>query len=81
AGWVVFLHERARSGTPIADPHAATMAELAAEREAPAFAHALAERDIGLTRKLLADPALMAALDQALKAIAARDWAATPLAG
>lgn len=81
AGWVVFLHERARSGTPIADPHAATMAELAADRDAPTFARALAERDIGLTGKILADPALMTALDQAVKAIAARDWAATPLAG
>lgn len=81
AGWIVFLHERSRAGAPIADPHAAAMAELAADHDAPAFAHALAERDIGLSRAMLADAALMAALDEAVKAVAARDWATTPLAG
>lgn len=81
AGWIVFLHDRARAGTPIADPHAATMAELAAGTDAPTFARVLAERDIGLTRELLADAALMAALEQAVGDVAARDWDATPLAG
>ncbi len=81
AGWIVFLHERARAGTPIADPHAAAMAELAGGTDAAGFALALAERDIGLTRALLADAALMRALERAVCAVAARDWDATPLAG
>ena len=79
AGWVVFLHARARAGTPITDPHAAAMAQLATDRDAPAFAHALAERDIGLSRAMLADAALMAALDQAVQALSDRHWSATPL--
>lgn len=81
AGWVVFLHERARAGTAIADPHAATMFQLAATSDAPAFARALAERDIGLTRARLSDAALMTALEQAVRDISARNWDATPLAG
>ncbi|WP_066682537.1 mannitol dehydrogenase family protein [Sphingomonas sp. CCH9-E2] len=81
AGWVVFLHERARTGTPIADPHAAVIAERAADNDAPAFARALAERDIGLSRAMLADAALMAALEQAVQAVADRRWDATPLPG
>ncbi len=81
AGWIVFLHDRVGAGTPIADPHAAAMAALAADRDAPAFARALAERDIGLTRAMLADDALMAALEHAVRDVADRRWDATPLVG
>ncbi|MBA4761755.1 mannitol dehydrogenase family protein [Sphingomonas sp.] len=81
AGWIVFLHERARAGTPIADPHAAVIAQLAGELDAPAFARALAERDIGLSRAMRGDDALIAALEQSVRDVAGRSWEATPLAG
>lgn len=81
AGWTVFLHERARAGTPIADPHAAVIAQLAGELDAPAFARALAGRDIGLTATMLGDDALMAALEQSVRDVADRRWDPTPLAG
>lgn len=81
AGWIVFLHGRARSGTAIADPHAGRIIDLAARLDAPEFAHALAERDIGLTRAMLADTALMAALEQAVQGVIDRRWNGTPLGG
>ncbi|WP_422056471.1 mannitol dehydrogenase family protein [Sphingomonas sp.] len=81
AGWIVFLHARARAGTSIADPHAAVIAELAVAHDAPTFARALAERDIGLSHAMLADRPLVAALEMAVRDVADRRWEATPLAG
>lgn len=81
AGWVVFLQTRARAGNPIADPHAAMVEKLACACDSATFVRALAERNIGLSRAMLADDVLISALEQAVEKVAARAWDATPLMG
>lgn len=73
--WVAFVVTRARSGTPIADPHGETLAGLG-RGEPNELVRRLASAGIGLPPSLPGDPELLAAVERAAAQALAGDWSA-----
>nr|WP_246346942.1 mannitol dehydrogenase family protein [Sphingomonas jinjuensis] len=72
--WIAFLVTRTKSGTPIADPAADTLARIATSGDPRRIAAEVAERGIGLPTAIAGDTAALDAIADAASRALAGDW-------
>jgi fructuronate reductase len=74
ASWIVFIIQRTRAGTPIADPASEALASAAASGDAAVVIDRLLAENLGLRRTWQEDPALITAILTATNNIKNGHW-------